>query len=149
MAEHATQAFIGWGSILYRDYNTVEDSEPDYVEIEEVTAFVPPQTQTEEVDVTHFQSPGRRREFIAGMIDSGEATATINYNPGHWPRHAQLSADAEAGTVLNWRFTLPGEIETIDFRAYISQFNRNLAPSDAVTVDITWRVSSVETQVET
>ena len=147
MAEHASKAFIGWGSILYRGNG--ETPTETFTEIEEVTQFTPPQTQSEEVDVTHFQSPGARREFIAGMIDSGEASATINYNPGDWPQHAQLSIDAENRTVLNWRFTLPGEIETIDFRAYISQFNRNLAPSDAVTADITWRVSSVDTTVET
>lgn len=146
MAEHATQAFIGWGSILYRGNG---DGPPEtFTEIEEVTAFTPPQTVADEIDVSHFQSPGARREFIAGMIDSGEATATINYNPSAWTQHAQLSADAEARTVLNWRFTLPGEIETIDFRGFIKQFNRQVAPSDSTKVEITWRVSSVDTTIE-
>lgn len=142
MAEHASQAYIGWGSILYREDSASPGS---YVQIQEVTAFQPPQTAADEIEVTHFESPNRRKEFIAGMIDSGEATATINFNPSAWPQHDVLADDSESQEKLNWRFTLPGAIETIDFNAYISAFNRQLAPSDVVTVDITWRVSTVAT----
>jgi hypothetical protein len=142
MAEHASQAYIGWGSVLYVE-NAVTPG--IYDEIHEVTAFTPPQTEAEEVDVTHFQSPGARREFIAGMIDSGEASATINYNPRDWTDHDRIADLADSREKVNWRFTLPEDIETIDFNAYISAFNRALEPSDVVRVDVTWRVSTVET----
>ncbi len=141
MAEHATQAIIGWGSILYR-----EGPPETFVQITEVAAFQPPQESADEVEVTHFESPGRRKEFIQGLIDAGEATATINYNPGVHELHDTLVEDFEAGSVLNWRFTLPGLIETIDFSAFIKSFNRNVAPSDALTADVTWRVSTVTSQ---
>ena len=141
MAEHANQAIIGWGSILYR-----EGPPLTFVQITEVTAFQPPQESADEIEVTHFESPGRRKEFIQGLIDAGEATATINYNPGVHELHDTLVEDFEAGSVINWRFTLPGLIETIDFSAFIKSFNRNVAPSDALTADVTWRVSTVTSQ---
>ncbi len=141
MAEHASQAIIGWGSILYR-----EGPPLTFEQITEVAAFHPPQESSDEVEVTHFESPGRREEFIQGLIDAGEATATINYNPGVHAIHDTIVEDFEAGTVINWRFTLPGLIETIDFSAFIKTFNRAVAPSDALTADVTWRVSSLTTQ---
>ena len=141
MAEHASQAIIGWGSILYRGNR---DGPPEtFTQITEVTAFQPPQEAADEIEVTHFESPNRRKEFIQGLIDAGEATATINYNPGVHEMHDTIVEDFEAGTVLNWRFELPGTIETIDFSAFIRNFQRNLGPSDVLTADVTWRVSTV------
>ena len=41
MAEHASQAIIGWGSILYRGNG---DGPPEtFTQITEVTSFTPPQ----------------------------------------------------------------------------------------------------------
>lgn len=143
MSEHASQAFIGWGSVLYVENAIIPGT---YDEINEVTAFTPPQTQADEVEVTHFGSPGARKEFIAGLIDSGEATATLNYNPEAWPTHDRLADLSESREKKNFRFTIVGDVETIDFNAYISQFNRNIEPSGAVTVEVTWRVSSVSAE---
>jgi hypothetical protein len=151
MAEHASQAIIGWGSILYRgDSETPEN----FVQVTEVTAFTPPQEKADEVEVTHFESPNRRKEYIAGLIDAGEASCTINYNPAVYEIHDTLVKDFEAGDKHNYRFTLPqttltspdAPMETIDFNAYISGFKRNLSPSGALTADVTFRVSTVTTE---
>jgi HK97 gp10 family phage protein len=42
----------------------------------------PPSAKLDQIDVTHMQSPGRRREFITGLIDSGEASFEMNFIPG-------------------------------------------------------------------
>ena len=141
MAEHASQAIIGWGSILQRGN---ADGPPEtFTDVSEVTSFVPPQEAADEIEVTHFESPNRRKEFIQGLIDAGEATCTINYGPGVYAIHDQLVKDFEAGTVLNWRFLLPGTVEVIEFTAFIRNFARNLGPSDVLTADVTFRVSTV------
>lgn len=144
MAEHATQAIIGWGTQVQRGNG---DGPPEtFSNITEVTAGQPPQDVADEHEVTHFESPGRRKEFIQGMIDSGEATATVNYNPGVHLMHDTLVEDFEAGTIGNWRFVLPGGIETITFSGFIKAFQRNLGPNDVLTADITWRVNGVSSE---
>jgi hypothetical protein len=149
MAEHATQAIIGWGTQVQRGNG---DGDPDtgvgetYANITEVTAGQPPQDVADEHEVSHFESPNRRKEYIQGMIDSGEATCTINYNPGVHEIHDTLVEDFEAGTLRWWRFVLPGGVETISFRAFIKGFTRNLGPNDPLTADVTWRVGAVNTE---
>jgi hypothetical protein len=143
MAEHATQAIIGWGTQVQRGNG---DGPPEtFTNITEVTAGQPPQDQADEHEVTHFESPNRRKEFIQGMIDSGEATATINYRPDVYDIHQSLVEDFEAGTIGTWRFVLPGGCETITFEGFIKGFGRNLGPNDPLTAEVTWRVNSVTT----
>jgi hypothetical protein len=147
--EHATQAVIGWGTQVQRgngDGDPTTGVGETYQNITEVTAGVPPQDVQDEIEVTHFESPGRRKEFIAGMIDSGEASCVVNYNPGVYAIHDQLVEDFEAGGQHWWRFVLPGGVETITFKAFIKGFARNLGPSDVLTADVTWRVGTVSTE---
>jgi len=142
MAEHATQAIIGWGTQVQRGNG---DGPPEtFTNLTEVTAGSPPQDQADEHETSHFESPNRRKEYIQGMIDSGEATATVNYQPGVYAIQRQLVRDFQAGTILNWRFVLPGAVETITFSGFIKGFARALGPNDPLTADVTWRVNGVE-----
>jgi hypothetical protein len=146
MAEHATQAIIGHGSQVQRgnaDGDPVTGVGETFTTITEVTAFQPPQDEADEHEVTHFESPNRRKEFIAGMIDSGEATATVNYNPGAYESHNLLAEDSESKDLHWWRFIAPGNIESITFRAFVKGFTRNIGPNDPFTADVTWRVNNV------
>lgn len=141
MAEHASQAILGFGAILYRGSG---DGPPEtFVPLTDVRNFVPPQIVVDEVEVTHYESTGAYREFIAGLKDAGQATGTINYNPGDVQIHNTLAEDAESRDRLNWKFVLPGGIEVIDFNAFILQFNRNVLPDDAIQADLVWRCSTV------
>lgn len=139
MAEHATQAVIGWGSVLSRGNG---DGPPEtFTEITEVTAFEPADEQADDHEVSHFQSPSQTKEYIRGMIDAGEATFTVNYNPGVYATHQQLVADKESGVVSNWKFEFPGGMETDIFPAYIKGFKPKLGPNDPLTADITLKVA--------
>ncbi|MEJ6397041.1 phage tail tube protein [Yoonia sp. 208BN28-4] len=42
----------------------------------------PPGDTVDDIEVTHHKSPGRRKEFIAGLTDGGEAVFMINWVPG-------------------------------------------------------------------
>ena len=68
-----TDARIGYGS-KYEIYISGA-----FVEMGEVTEITPGEATTERVQATHMQSPGRRHEYISGMIDSGEG---IEPGPG-------------------------------------------------------------------
>lgn len=142
MAEHGTQAIIGWGSQLRREIDAAPGT---YAAVTEVTAFDPPQDQADDIEVTHFEATNRRKLWIRGMIDSGEASCTISYNPSVHASHVLLWLDFEDGLNRNYQFALPEEMEVITFNAYLKTFKKNIAPSDALTADITFRVSTSDT----
>jgi hypothetical protein len=47
-----------------------------------VTAFPFPEDMIADVKATHMLSPGRREEYIAGLIDGGTGDIVLNYVPG-------------------------------------------------------------------
>lgn len=70
-----TEARIGWGGKLYV---STDNTEANLVQLQEVRECGFPTDETDEVEATHLLSPGRRKEFVAGLIDGGEFTATFN-----------------------------------------------------------------------
>jgi tail tube protein len=75
----ASNAALGYGSVV--EIST--GSSPDVLQtIDEVITITPPTVKVDQIDVTHMQSPNRRREFISGLIDGGEFKCEINFVPG-------------------------------------------------------------------
>lgn len=70
----------------------------------EITAIAVPDETAETVEASHFESPGKRREYIAGMIESGEGEIAMNYAP-----ESATSAliAAAIGTVRDYKIVLP------------------------------------------
>jgi predicted secreted protein len=54
---------------------------PALVKIADLLAVTPPQPRRDTIDATHHESSGDYREFISSLIDAGEATATIHFDP--------------------------------------------------------------------
>lgn len=140
MAEHATQAVIGHGTLVQRGGTAVGDA---YETISEVIGFETPDEVADEHEVSHFESPGGYKEFIQGMIDAGEATITVSWRPDLYPTQANLRSDKASGELRYYRFVLPGGLETLTFRAFVKGLKRNVQPNAPVTADITFRVSQV------
>jgi len=142
MAEYGTKAVLVHGTQVQRGLGTTPET---YEIITEIVSVDPPEDQADDVDVTHTEALNKRKQFIRGLIDSGEASATINYNPAEYPVHVSLRNDFKTGTIRKWRVVLPGAMETIEFDAYVKGLKRNLGSAgDALTADITWRVSNVD-----
>lgn len=74
-------AKIGYGA-QFHIWDRLKTPAPGLVELAEMTGIVPPNSVTDHVDATHFKSPGAYREFIAGLIETGEADMVMNYVPG-------------------------------------------------------------------
>jgi hypothetical protein len=70
-------ADIGWGGKCF-----LQDASANWVELAEVTETPFPEDQIADVEKTHMQSPGRRREYIAGLIDGGSGDIVMNYIMG-------------------------------------------------------------------
>ena len=140
MAEHATQSLIGHGTQLQR--GGLLEADP-FTNLHEVVGFESPDEVADEHEASHFESPGRYKEFIAGMIDAGEATITIGWRPDLYPDQVSLKADKADGLLRYYRIILPGAMETITFRGFVKGLKRNIVPNGPMTADITFRCSRV------
>lgn len=72
-----SDAITGWGGQFW-----LGDADDELVKLAEVTGFGLPAPEVEEVEVTHLESPGKRREYTDGMIEDGETEVSMNYVPG-------------------------------------------------------------------
>lgn len=78
----ATRATTGYGAILKRGSTAIV----------EMTDLQFPAVDRDMIDVTHLTSDNGFREFIAGLINAGECTITVNYRPTN-ATHKQIITD--------------------------------------------------------
>jgi xanthine/CO dehydrogenase XdhC/CoxF family maturation factor len=121
-----TEARIGWGGKVYL---STDNTEANLTLLAEVVDTTFPQDETDEVEATHLNSPGRRKEFLAGLIDGGEVTINLNYVPGA-ATDLLLTAAKEAGTTRKVRFVIPDDSGTgaADWNIVTSGFVKRYAP---------------------
>lgn len=135
-----TDASLGYGS-TYR----IWDSEADpaaLVEISEVFNITPPGGTADRVDATHMKSPGRRREYIAGLIDSGEANFEINYVPGS-DTDLLLRRLSASGEVVQHQIEFPNGT-TVTYDAAITGYEKTVPLDDRMTATLTIAPSGEE-----
>jgi predicted secreted protein len=114
-----------------------------FVEVAEVITVTPGEASTDRVEATHMQSPGRRREYISGLIDSGEASLEINWVPGS-PTDELLRRLFNSGATEQHRITFPNGAR-VTFEAQITGFSKAVPIDDRMTATITVSVSGDET----
>jgi hypothetical protein len=74
-----SNASLGYGGVI--EIST-GDSPDVLTTMQEVTNITPPSSTLDQIDVSHMQSPNRRREYISGMTDGGEFSFEMNFVPG-------------------------------------------------------------------
>lgn len=74
----ASSAALGYNTL----FGISSDSGTTYPTVAEVTSVTPPGESVDTIDVTHMESPNKRREFIEGLVDSGECSIEMNFLPG-------------------------------------------------------------------
>lgn len=141
----ATQAMIGYGTLFQRGNG---DGPPEtFQTISETAEINPPQSEADDVEVTHLNSPGRRKEFIQGMSDAGEASLSVNWIPDH-PTQDHLTgllADKNSGAVKTWRIVLPGGLLTWTFSGYVKSFAPDtISANDPLKATVTIKVTGAE-----
>jgi predicted secreted protein len=110
-----------------------------YVELAEVYSVTPPEVSVNQVDATHFQSPGRAMQYIAGLSDNGTAQAEMNYVPGS-ATDTRLEGLHAAGTTLSMRITYPNGV-TVTFSAFVATYAKGIPVSDRMTATAGFKVS--------
>lgn len=134
-----SDAILGYG-IVYE----IESETPSiYDELGEVTDIALPSDEVEEVEVTHYQSPGRTRETIAGLIATGEGGFTINWIPGN-ETDQLLRALRLSGAVRNHRITFPNGT-SVTYPAFIKGYAPSAPIDDRLSAEFTVKKAGAET----
>jgi hypothetical protein len=137
-----TDARIGWGGKLYV---STDDTEANLVLLAECRECGFPQDEVDEVEATHLQSPGKRREYVGGLIDGGEFTATFNHTPGsatdllltaaktHTRKVRIVEPDETGNGTADWNYL---------FSAVVKKYSPDgMAPGEIITATATFRVT--------
>ncbi len=135
-----TEARIGYGT-TYRVWDASLTT-PALVEIGEVINVTPPGGTADRVDATHMKSPGRRREYISGLIDSGEASFEINWIPGS-PTDVLLRGLLASGAVVEHQIEWANGV-SVTFDAALTGFEKSTPIDDRMTATITVAPSGEE-----
>jgi hypothetical protein len=140
-----TAAQIGWGGKCY-----LQDSGGTYVQLAEVTAIPFPEDQIADVKATHMLSPGRREEYIAGLIDGGTGDIAMNYVPGS--ATDVLCRDLVAtGATRGLRVQLlqaDGSYYEIDVNVIGKQYKRNAPIDNRMDATLTVRFTGAATETD-
>jgi hypothetical protein len=139
---------IGWGGELHV---STDQTEANLVELADVRRLGFPSIETDEHEVTTLKSPDRFKEFIAGLKDGGEFTATFNYKPGE--ATDLLLTAATGGTRRTTRIVVPDDSGTgavdwnFTFLAFVKRYAPDeMEPNAPITATATFRVASAVEQ---
>lgn len=142
-----TEARIGWGGEIQLG---LTEAAASLVELEEVRSCTFPADEADEHEVTHLKSPGRRKEFISGLIDAGECTISLNYVPGA-ATDLLLVAAAAAGDTRAVRFIIPGQTGAAEWQITTTGFVKryavdNMEPNAPMTATAVIRLTGAQSQ---
>ena len=135
-----SEAMLGYG-ITYEISTTTGGS--TFTQLGEVTDLELPSDETEEVDVTHYLSPDRTREFIAGLVNPGESSFTVNWIPGN-ATDLLLRDLRISGEVRTHRITFPNDV-TVEFPAFIRGYAPAAPIDDRLSAQFTVKKAGAET----
>ena len=100
-------------------------------------------------ETTHHASPNGHKEFEAGLVEFGEATLMINYDPadvGHLELRTRAATAHE--TANAYKFTYGGS--TIDtFSAFCVGFEPATPIDDKITASVTFKPAGTVAQATT
>lgn len=112
-----------------------------------VSSLSGPALEAGTIDVTTHDSPSALREFVSGLIDAGEISGELVFDP-NVATHIGLWNDLIACTSAAYSVVFPhtGGVETVAFNAYVTKFGPVEAqPDGAVTAPFTLKVSGLPT----
>lgn len=129
----ASSAIIGKGTTL--GYSVVDAD--SYTTIAELFSVGIPDTEVDEVEVTHYASDNDFKEFVAGWEDGGEVEFELNYE-----KDEADALIALRGAPMDWKITLP-DTSTWIFPGFIKKLGGEIPNQDKVTTKATIRITGV------
>jgi hypothetical protein len=115
--------------------------------IGQVMSVTPPSPTRDIIDVTSSSSPNMAREFITGLIDYGEATCEMNWEPGSAADTLLRGISLERSPrtyQLRWTQTTPDV--AITFTGYLTAYERSSPMGEKMTATVTIKVTGEPVQ---
>ena len=136
-----TSARIGWSSEVWLD-----NASNVLTQLEEVIAISVPNAQVEDVEATHMLSAGRRREYVAGLIEDGEGTFEFNLIPGG-ATDLLIQAAVDDGVVRDYEVIIPDGAFGQKFAGdcIVKGYERSVPIDDRMTATMTVRFTGAVT----
>lgn len=138
----ASAAQIGYGTTLQLGNGSSPEIFTDIAEVKDVSGFG---VSLEQVEVTHLQSPQRKKEYIAGLGDGDSMTAKCNLTPAN----ATILKDwIDAGLVSNFRLVFPGTLPGYQFAGSPEGWHpTGMTPSGVLEVEIGFKMTGAITEL--
>lgn len=130
----ASNAISAFGIIF-----EIDDGLAVFDTIGEVIDITSPNQQVEDIDVTHHASPGRTREYIAGLNEPGEMSVEINWIPGD-ASDVIVQALKSSGAKRDMRITWPNAV-TWTFLGYVKGFEPGNPIDGKLSATVTVKVA--------
>jgi hypothetical protein len=136
----ATRAILGYGTTV-----AVSDtaSPGTWTQLAEVIEVTPPNMQVDDVEATHFTSDNRTREYIAGLIEGGEASVGMNRIPGSTTEILLMGLQT-SGTKVQVLITWPNGT-TWMFLGHVKGYETQSPIDDRMTATATFKVDGANT----
>jgi predicted secreted protein len=132
-----SNAFSGVGS-KFRRWNKTSGK---WEAVAEVKSISGPTMSREMIDVTSLDSTGGYREFIPSFRDGGTITLSINFT---YAGYKLLKQDFQSDVLNNYEIYL-ADGTSIEFSGYVQDLPITVKFDDAVTSEITIKVSGLVT----
>lgn len=137
---------IGWGA----EASLHDGATPGaMVELVGVFNMGLPNPQTDDVEVTHYKSANKEREYIAGLIENGEIQFEMNWIAGS-ATDLLLSAAKAAGDIRSCNIVVPTSTNAtgwgFTFNCYVKGYERAIPLEDRLTAVVTVKVAGAVTE---
>ncbi len=132
--------YLGYGTTVKLD----SASSGSYTTIGQLGDVGGPDTSVDAVDVTTHDSASAAREFIMGLIDGGEVTLDIVYDPA-LATHQLLQTVLAARTNRPWRINFAGLATTCSFSGGITGLGPSAPVEDKLMCSVTIKVTGLVT----
>lgn len=131
MAEH-----IAKGTILSKS----SGGGGSYVDIAAIMNITPPNQQRDALETTKHNDADRFRTFIPGLVDPGEVSLVVLYDPSDATHGFQ--AELGSATVASYRITFPTTVAyTLTFDAFLTSFEPTGEVDGLLTANVTYKIS--------
>jgi len=134
---------IGWGAEFQLHNGT------SLIELVGVFELTVPNEQADDVEITNFKSAGKKREYIQGLIETGEGTMSMNYVPGS-ATDTLCQAAKSAGDTRAYKIVIPDAAGDpaweIDGFCYVKGYERGIPVDDRITATLTVKFTGDTTE---
>lgn len=124
-----------------------KDANETWTAVGAVEDATPPSITKDTYETTHHQTPNGHKTFSGGLVDFGEASLTIQYDPSD-AAHTEMRTRAATACdePQEYRFTLADAATTVDtFRAIVTGFEVSTPVDNKITATITFKASGTVT----